>query len=447
MRSLTSSGATRLASAGSSLRLRRTSATPADHSPAHQRRYLVGDSGEAILGVYALESQAQMDAAVKGNPSLLFRNQPPGAAEGQPTRQQEVPEFYYKDPTRRVGVDGRELLAVNGKTWSGFMPPGVRPATWNFVPAGWCMLVESERAAQVHTRVASSSLLTTPASGEFSSTAGEGSLPAPLPVQKTFSFKSQNAMYLWLGKVAWFASTVEVVPTFDWMCSECTVTLRPLLSAEKDMLATASSGILRSDSANCDGDSSSPSAAAVSRSQLVAEYMNDVESDLGVVGGNMSSATSKSEKQWDPNLDANATLHARENFVWINEKRAATFSQETGMQWGNRADYLVSRYSRQKKEFRKDLSLGKVIQEGQERRRRMERKKIKEVKREAVKQSLDLPEGFDEKELDSFSFEDTIPRELREEMDHDTFSQDPYTSKPKGLAGGEGQLSHIFPSR
>ena len=389
------------------------------------------------MGVYALESQYQQDAAVKGNPSILIKNQSTEGGSSGTT----LPDYYYSGSSRH-DVNGAEKTTFSSdglKVWQGQMPPSICPPGWTQVPPGWCLLVESapnvignikKIVADVDGDGEAPSASTPPTSD----LAAPSPLPS-LPVQKVFSFKSQNAMYIWLGKVGWFADRLGVVPTIEWMCTEATVTIRPQLN-DGDVIPGGQLPLEAVPDAERE--------VLVSRSQLVAEYMNDAESQFGVVGSNMSQGTSVSTRRWNPKLDNKATVFAQETFCWLNEKQTVKFSQETGMQWGNRADYLVARYSRQKKEFRKDLTLGKVIQEGKERRRRMERKKIKEVVKTSMKQEMDIPEGLDERELDNFTFSDTIPRDLREQMDHDAFSSDPYAHKPRtGMEAGDSQYSRI----
>jgi hypothetical protein len=101
-----------------------------------------------------------------------------------------------------------------------------------------------------------------------------------------------------------------------------------------------------------------------------------------------------------------------------DQKSTEKFLTETYVQWQHRAEYLVSRKSRDKLEFRQDLTLKGVIQNGQERKRRMQQRKIREDQAEALSAATNKAS-----EWDNFTH-DVLPREMREMLDKESDGMD-----------------------
>lgn len=197
-----------------------------------------------------------------------------------------------------------------------------------------------------------------------------------------------------------FAEELNCIPKVEWMYSDLTFTLPPTPAAEK-----------------------------------LATFLNDQERLKGGLR-NQSDATSSSSTLWSPQLMARIQTKSEEDFCWClteNVKRTEQFMQETYLQWHNRADYLVSRQSREKKEFRPDITLSQVIQEGQERKRRMQQRKLKS------EEQLQLTKENKRSEWDNF-VSDVLPRELRESLDRESDGMDDVrysrTGSTSGSTGG-----------
>lgn len=245
------------------------------------------------------------------------------------------------------------------------------PSTWTREPLGWTMFPSSS----------------TPAEAEFD-------------VRKTFMFLKQNAQYNLLGQAMAFARELNCIPKVEWFYAELTFTLPPTEVGE-----------------------------------LVALFLNDQER-LRCGLRNQSSGTSVSGTQWCPDMLARVQTKSEEDFCWClteDRNRTQVFLQDTLLQWHNRADYLVSRMSRQKKEFRQDVTLSQVIQEGQERKRRMQQRKLKDNER------LQLTKERKISEWDNF-VTDVLPRDIRESLDRDSDGmEDVRFSRTGGSTAGWGR--------
>jgi hypothetical protein len=203
-------------------------------------------------------------------------------------------------------------------------------------------------------------------------------------VQKTFCFLKQNTQYMILGEFMAFAEILGCYPKVEWFYSELTVTLPPTPAAEK-----------------------------------LATFLNDQERMRAGLR-NQSSSTSSSSTLWSPELMAKLQTKSDEDFCWCltdDTNRTRQFMQETLLQWHNRADYLISRKSREKREFRPDITLNQVILNGQERKRRMQQRKLKQ------EEHLHLTKESNQTDWDSF-VTDVLPREVRESLDKESDGMD-----------------------
>jgi hypothetical protein len=225
------------------------------------------------------------------------------------------------------------------------------PSAWKHAPEGWVMFPSSSVDAG-----------------------------AELDVKKTLLFLKQNSQYNLLGQVMAFAGELNCIPKVEWFYAELTFTLPPTPAAEK-----------------------------------LALFINDQER-LRCGLRNQSKGTSVSGMLWSPELTARVQTISEEDFCWClteDRNRTQQFLQDTMLQWHNRADYLVARKSREKKEFRQDITLNQVIQEGQERKRRMQQRKMKEVEKTELTKEKKLSEW------DNF-VADVLPREVRESLDRES---------------------------
>lgn len=217
-----------------------------------------------------------------------------------------------------------------------------------------------------------------------------------LPVRKAFSFLKQNTQYQILGRVMALAKELNCIPVVEWMYSELVLTL-----------------------------------PATPHAEILAAYMNDQERMYAGLR-NQTSGTGATGTLWSSELAARIETKSSEEFCWClteDFQKNQTFMQETYFQWYHRADYLVSRKSRDKKEFRQDFSMKSVLQGGQERKRRMQQRKIKEeAKEEKIKTGK-------ESEWDTF-VADVLPREIRETLDRESDGMDDVRFARQGAAVG-----------
>ncbi|CCW62601.1 unnamed protein product [Phytomonas sp. EM1] len=242
------------------------------------------------------------------------------------------------------------------------------PSCWKEAPAGWFLVP--------------------------SSTVPEGE---ELRVGKLFDFLNHAAQYVFLGKVMALADELKCIPRVDWFFTELYFTLPPTRQAE-----------------------------------ILASYMNDEERLRCGLRNHSKGGTSKSPFKWSPELEKRVDERAKGDFCWLlteDQHKTQKFLQETYIQWHHRADYLVSRMSREKKEFRPDLTLQQVIQQGQERKRRMQRRRMAaETKQENIRTGK-------ESEWDNFTF-DVLPRELREALDRESDGMEDVRLSRAGSATG-----------
>ena len=293
---------------------------------------------------------------------------------------------------------------------------------WPTMPAGWVMFPDTAVAGYDNTNSnttcdASSS----PPLASSSSSSCEASAPAegsaahqqqqqqPMVVQKVYCFLDQPNTYKFLGMVGAAVSELGfppaaaeadaspssssaaansppqhpfATPRIEWMWSEVTVT----------MLSTP-------------------------QTHRLAHYLNDLEVRLGQQRNASRAALEHSQVAWSAHLQQKVEEKASRGFLWIfnSEKGSmANFVQSLYVQWCNRSEYLVTRKSRERKEFRPNLTLSGAIAEGAERRRRAERRKFKDKISEAAPHLV----GMDADDFSRYSF-DTLPRETRERMDAD----------------------------
>ncbi|KEG10864.1 hypothetical protein DQ04_03211080 [Trypanosoma grayi] len=241
------------------------------------------------------------------------------------------------------------------------------PSTWKHAPSGWFLVPQSTVAEHEELRVA-----------------------------KLFSFMNHAAQYTFLGQVMALAEEIDCIPRLEWFFAELYFMLPPTPTAE-----------------------------------LLACYMNDQER-LRCGLRNQSVRTSSSGIAWSTELHHRVEKRALEDFCWLltdDQRRTQKFLQETYVQWHHRADYLVTRKSREKKEFRQDLTLHQVIQEGQERKRRMQRRRSRLEERQE-----NIASGK-ESEWDNFTH-DVLPRELREALDRESDGMEDVRISRAGTATG-----------
>ncbi|EPY23154.1 hypothetical protein STCU_01607 [Strigomonas culicis] len=247
------------------------------------------------------------------------------------------------------------------------------PSCWTTAPAGWYLHPRSDVA--------------------------EGE---ELRVSKLFEFLQHGAQYLFLGQSMALAGELGCVPRVEWFFSELFVTLPPVPQAE-----------------------------------ILANYMNDQERwRCGV--RNSSKGTSVSTVLWSRELAQRVEERAASDFCWVltqDQGKTERFLQETYVQWHHRADYLVTRKSREKREFRPDLTLQQVIQQGHERKRRMQRRRQRDDARQA-----NLAAGR-ESEWDNFTH-DVLPRELREALDRESDGMEDVRLARAGTATGGWSKSY-----
>lgn len=247
------------------------------------------------------------------------------------------------------------------------------PASWTTAPAGWYLRPRSDVV--------------------------EGE---ELRVSKLFEFLNHGAQYLFLGQTMALAGELGCVPRVEWFFAELDITLPPVPQAE-----------------------------------ILANYMNDQER-LRCGMRNSTKGTSISTVMWSKELAARVEDRAENDFCWVltqDQGKTERFLQETYVQWHHRADYLVSRKSREKREFRPDLTLQQVIQQGQERKRRMQRRRQRDDTRQE-----NLAAGR-ESEWDNFTH-DVLPRELREALDRESDGMEDVRLARAGTATGGWSKSY-----
>ncbi|KAK7199006.1 hypothetical protein NESM_000868300 [Novymonas esmeraldas] len=242
------------------------------------------------------------------------------------------------------------------------------PSCWTSSPAGW-YLVPSSAVPQAE----------------------------ELHVQKRFDFLNHSAQYNFLGQVMALAEELQCMPRLEWFFTELLFTLPPTKEAE-----------------------------------LLATFMNDQERLRCGLRNHSDGGTSSSDVVWSSELKDRVRDRAEEDFCWLltnDQRRTEKFLQETFIQWHHRADYLVTRKSREKREFREDMTLQKVIQQGQERKRRMQRRRSRDEERQEAIQS------GKETEWDNFTH-DVLPRELREALDRESDGMEDVRLSRAGTATG-----------
>lgn len=242
------------------------------------------------------------------------------------------------------------------------------PACWRTSPSGWFLIPSSD----------------VPANGE-------------LRVGKMFDFLDHGAQYTFLGQAMALAEELNCIPKLEWFFTELFFTLPPTPQAE-----------------------------------ILANYMNDQERLKCGLRNHSKGGTSTSTIGWSRELSKRVESRARQDFCWLlteDQRKTEKFLQETYVQWHHRADYLVSRKSREKREFRQDLTLQQVIQQGQERKRRMQRRRTREATHEE-----NLRSGK-ETEWDNFTH-DVLPRELREALDRESDGMEDVRLSRAGTATG-----------
>ncbi|KPI89189.1 hypothetical protein ABL78_1681 [Leptomonas seymouri] len=242
------------------------------------------------------------------------------------------------------------------------------PSCWTSKPAGWYLIPSSK----------------VPEAEE-------------LRVGKRFDFLNHSAQYLFLGQVMALADELRCIPRLEWFYTELDVQLPPTKEAE-----------------------------------LLANYMNDQERLRCGLRNHSEGGTSLSDIVWSEELKTRVESRAEDDFCWLltkNQRKTEKFLQETFIQWHHRADYLVTRKSREKREFRQDLTLAKVIQQGQERKRRMQQRHTRDAQRQ---QAI---ESGKESEWDNFTH-DVLPRELREALDRESDGMEDVRLSRVGTATG-----------
>lgn len=221
-----------------------------------------------------------------------------------------------------------------------------------------------------------------------------------------FDFLNHGAQYNLLGQVMALAEEVRCFPTVEWFYAELTLTLPPTKEAE-----------------------------------VIACYANDEERLRCGLRNHSRGGSNASGVMWSEELSRRVRERSESDFCWLltnDQRRTQQFLQETFLQWHHRADYLVTRKSREKREFRQNLTLHQVIMEGQERKRRMQRRKERANEKEA-----NIKAGK-ESEWDTFTH-DVLPRELREALDRESDGMEDVRLSRVGTATGgwnRSQRSH-----
>lgn len=224
-----------------------------------------------------------------------------------------------------------------------------------------------------------------------------------LPVSKTFDFLNHGAQYRLLGEVMAVAEEIQCFPLIEWFYSQLTVTLPPTPDAE-----------------------------------TLASFMNDEERLRCGLRNHSVGGTASSGIRWSDELRNRAEQRAAGDFCWLltdDQRKTQKFLQETFLQWHHRADYLVSRKSREKREFRQDLTLHQVMLQGQERKRRMQRRRERETERK-----VNLEKGV-LSEYDTFT-QDVLPRALREALDRESDGMEDVRLSRAGTATGGWSRSY-----
>jgi hypothetical protein len=177
--------------------------------------------------------------------------------------------------------------------------------------------------------------------------------------RKMFDFGAVPASCHWMGRVMLLANKLECYPEYDWFFQGIEVTIETTAVAE-----------------------------------TLALYMNDQESRHAMYK-NMSEQTAANENIcWDDEYVQAIQQQAEGDFGWIvSNDRGNTnqFTGETYLQWMHRADFLVHRKSRDKRELRQNLTLDQLISESQQRKRRVERREGKEKLAKEMKEKMANP--------------------------------------------------------
>lgn len=265
-------------------------------------------------------------------------------------------------------------------------------------------------ATSTSSRASPSSVASFPPSCWTSKPAGWYQLPnntvaedCELPVTKSFDFLNHGAQYNLLGQAMALADELKCYPVIEWFYSQLVVTL-----------------------------------PATPQSEMIACYMNDQERLRCGLRNHSLGGTSSSTILWSPELSHRVQERSTNDFCWLltdDQRRTEKFLQGTYVQWHHRADYLVSRMSREKKEFRQDITLHQVIMNGQERKRRMQRRRERSTERN------DNIKAGKESEWDNFTH-DVLPRELREALDRESDGMEDVRLSRSGTATGGWSRSH-----
>lgn len=251
------------------------------------------------------------------------------------------------------------------------------PSTWKTEPRGWQLIPSSAIEATTE-----------------------------LNVQKLFTFLNHAAQYNTLGQAMALAQEINCYPKVEWFYAELCVTVPPTPQGE-----------------------------------MLACFLND-EERLRCALRNQSSGTEASGVSWSPALKRRLEQRSSEDFCWCltdDTTKTQNFLQETYMQWHHRADYLVARKSREKREFRPDFSYMKVMQGGHERKRRMQQRKHKEEVREQEIKDKKISEW------DNFTH-DVLPRELREALDKESDGMEDVRLTRSGAALGAWRSQRNLPN-
>lgn len=240
-----------------------------------------------------------------------------------------------------------------------------------FLPPGWNVENAAAGASFHNTHV--------PVAGQPpKSASSEAQTPRPPQRQlvKQFHFGEFAQMYQWVGRCAGLGARLGCHPTFEWFYLGIVVRLP--VSPEGETLAL---------------------------------YMNDGEATRAM-RRNTTTGTGSGFCNWDADVTAALESETTENFCWLltkDKRQLNAFIQETYMQWFHRADYLVFRKSRQKKDFRDNLTLEQVMADSMQRKRRLERRDAR------AKEHAARPKTADGEDAPFVA--DVLPREVREQMD------------------------------
>lgn len=201
--------------------------------------------------------------------------------------------------------------------------------------------------------------------------------PLAAVMVKDFYFGEFGQAYRWMGRCTGLAERLQCHPELEWFYLGIKATV--------------------------------PCSAG---GEALALFMNDTEISTGMKR-NTTVGTGSGTVVWDTPLMESLEAECNDTFSWLlttDRKQLTDFIQEVYLQWYHRADYLVHRKSRQRKDFRQNLTFDQLMQEAGKRKRRLER-------RDARLKDNEKRTGPDGEPAPIVT--DVLPRELREQLDRE----------------------------